>query len=108
MKCAQLDPHEGFCRTCGRQVVELHGHLQHKRGRILGSHNQVTIERAIRIVVKPRCPDCEAQLQLMYGYWRCPWTIDGNLERFVIEAERRIIRCNWPYKNAVDRQGRAA
>jgi hypothetical protein len=38
----------------------------------------------------PRCPDCEADMQLVDGEWRCPWTTARRGRR---SYGRRL--CGW-------------
>jgi hypothetical protein len=55
----------------------------------------------------PRCPDCDCDMQLINGMWRCPWTTSRHGRPGVIEivgvagfvaAVRVAARlCNRPY-----------
>lgn len=72
--CTKLDPHEGFCRTCGRETAMLHGKVEHKRGRHPTGYSAPKVSTYTPHRT-PLCPDCDARCQLVgNGYWRCPWT----------------------------------
>lgn len=107
MTCKQLDPHEGFCRNCGRATAVVDGKVQHKRGRwreALGLP-ALTPRDAVSEIVREfrspaiRCPDCNAIAQHVGGYYRCPWTTNERWGARRTEPIGTLIGCLRPYRD---------